>query len=116
MPDFCVKRIVERANTTPEHLDGAILKASINFAPMRRLVAPLKKTTKLSPPHLVAPQIFPHSTITGSEGTRQISNFAMQNVFEVQNTLGWNSDPFACGSVSNINEHVRSFGGWPDGK
>jgi hypothetical protein len=43
MSDFSVKRIVERANTTPDRLDGAILKASINFAPMGRLVAPITR-------------------------------------------------------------------------
>lgn len=30
MPDFCAKRFIERANTTLECLDGAILNAGIN--------------------------------------------------------------------------------------
>ena len=53
MSDFRVKRIVERANTIPERLDGAILKASINLHPWDISSLPLlEKTTELPPPHL----------------------------------------------------------------
>jgi hypothetical protein len=68
MADFSVKRFVERVNTTFERWDGAILNASINVhsSDVTLLLALLKKTTKIPPPHPSAPQISPHPTITGS--------------------------------------------------
>jgi hypothetical protein len=43
------------------------------------LLSLLKKITKLPPPHPGVPQIFPHSTITGTRWTSTIqTNFVMQ--------------------------------------
>jgi hypothetical protein len=59
LADFNVRWFIERANTTLERMDSAILNASINVHSLdvTLLLALLKKATKIPPPHLGAPQI-----------------------------------------------------------
>jgi hypothetical protein len=96
MSDFSVKRIVERANTTPDRLDGAILKACINFAPMGRLVAPITRKN-----HRTSASTSRHAGLSFTRIQRSLplkvrveesppmTNFVMQNVLEVQILFAW---------------------------
>jgi hypothetical protein len=97
MSDFSVKRIVERANTTPDRLDGAILKASINFAPMGRLVAPITRKGK---DHRTSVSTSRHAGLSFTGIQRSLAlrvhveesprtNLAMQNVLELQILFAW---------------------------
>lgn len=86
MSDFRVTRIVARASTSPERLDGAILKASINFAPMGRLVAPITRND-----HRTSASTSRHAGLSFTRIQRSLAlkvpveespmtNLAMQNV------------------------------------
>jgi hypothetical protein len=96
MADFgSVKRSIERANTTLERMGGVLNTGCALMGRTYCCSHCLNRSQNFCLP-IQAPQISPHPSIsTGSEGTSKYmsnnysTNFAMQNVIEVQNTFAW---------------------------